>query len=129
MKKLFWVIVVVVILILGGVAIFFSQRGRKNDNQNFSNAEKREVPKDKATCEKEGGRWYRIGLAPTESCNLKARDFGKECNDAAQCEGRCLAEEQKKNVGVTKGKCSEWTTVVGCIYLLENGHEKQICYD
>jgi hypothetical protein len=85
-------------------------------------------PQDKGSCESAGGRWGRIGLAPGESCNMPASDFGKECSDMGECEGACLADSPGKGEAV-QGACSQWRVVVGCRTFVMTGKGRQICYD
>lgn len=75
------------------------------------------VPRDKDTCEAAGGKWGQVGLYPHEICNMPTPDGGKTCSDESDCMGSCFAE----NEGDKTGKCTEWTTVVGCNFNVENG--------
>jgi len=85
--------------------------------------------KDKSSCEALGGTWRRIGLSPRESCNLPTSDGGKECSDASECEGACIAElsgaelENAMHGSAirTKGKCTQWRITVGCQARVEDG--------
>ncbi|MFH1126295.1 MAG: hypothetical protein V1703_04155 [Candidatus Altiarchaeota archaeon] len=87
------------------------------------------MPSDKESCEALGGRWGRIGISPVESCNLPAKDVGKECSNQEDCEGACLAEltneqyELVENGEVieAKGRCSDRLIVVGCQMRVEDG--------
>ena len=98
-----------------------------------------EIPKDKETCLAMGGKWGRIGIGSREECNLPTVDGGKVCTDTRDCEGMCLAElspaerdQLVKNKAplATKGKCTQWRIVVGCIARLEDGQVKTIlCID
>lgn len=98
-----------------------------------------ELPKDKATCEAQGGRWGKIGLAPIEQCNLPTPDAGKVCSDSRDCTGMCIAELSKedydrvwrdKAVIQTMGKCAPWRITVGCVPQVTNGKVQGIiCID
>ena len=98
-----------------------------------------DIPKDQATCEAQGGKWSRIGLAPRESCNLPTLDAGKVCSDSSECEGACLADlsradqdriRKDKAVIETQGKCTPWRIVVGCTAPVTGGKVKDImCVD
>ncbi|MDE3090102.1 MAG: hypothetical protein KGJ80_12035 [Chloroflexota bacterium] len=98
-----------------------------------------DLPKDKATCEAQGGKWGRIGLAPTESCNLPTSDGGQVCSDSSECEGLCIADLspadrdrliRNKVTIETKGRCARWRITVGCIPLVAEGKVKAIlCLD
>ncbi len=88
------------------------------------------IPKDKATCEAQGGRWGRIGLSPVESCNLPTSDAGTVCSDSSECESLCIADLSQadrdrlmrgKVTIETTGKCAPWRIVVGCIPRVEEG--------
>ena len=80
----------------------------------------------KGWCESQGGYFGQIGLNPTPYCNLPTSDGGKDCTDSSQCESTCLADmglESSDNLpisGVT-GKCADYSIVVGCIAMVEEG--------
>jgi hypothetical protein len=84
---------------------------------------------DRASCQACRGDWGKHGLSPVESCNCRARDFGKECRDSAECEGECLADTPAEIVtnagpprlGFFVGQCSEFRTSFGCHAVLANG--------
>jgi len=98
-----------------------------------------DIPKDKATCEAQGGKWGRIGPSPRESCNLPTSDAGKVCSDSSECEGGCVANLSRadqdritrdKAVIETQGKCTPWRIVVGCMALVTDGKVRGIlCVD
>ncbi len=97
------------------------------------------IPRDKATCEAQGGRWGRIGLGPKDECNLPTQDAGTVCADASECEGTCLADLPQaerdrlmrgKEVIATLGKCSPWRITVGCVAIVQGGTVNAIiCID
>ena len=89
------------------------------------------LPRDRKSCQAQGGRWGTIGLNPREACNLKASDAGSECSDGGECEGSCLAELSGEELDrvEAKGRCSEYRTVVGCIALVEKGRVLRLCVD
>lgn len=89
-----------------------------------------DIPKDKATCEAQGGRWGRIGLSPVESCNLPTSDAGTVCSDSSECESLCIADLSqadrdrlmRNRVTIeTNGKCAPWRITVGCIPRVTEG--------
>lgn len=98
-----------------------------------------DLPKDKVTCEAQGGRWGRIGLSPVEQCNLPTPDAGKVCSDSSDCTGMCIADLSKadydrvwrdKAVIQTSGKCAPWRITVGCVPQVTNGKVQGIiCID
>ncbi len=77
----------------------------------------RSTPSTQEECAKAGGTWGKIGLSPTDACNIKAADFGKTCTDQSQCQGTCIGENESS----VSGKCSEWIITVGCHPILQNG--------
>lgn len=105
----------------------------------FTIKEKQEpiIPKDKESCEAQGGKWGNIGLSPEDVCNLPTSDAGKECSDSDECEGSCIAELSKRDwdkavygVVYTKGKCTAWKITVGCHAFVEDGKvEGILCVD
>lgn len=133
------------ILTLIGITVFvgFSHREKKKKEKTEIKTEIKKqknifLPKDKETCEKQGGVWKRIGVSLVESCNFKTKDAGKVCFSDKDCEGTCLAtlsQEQRQKVTkgipvLTSGKCSSWLKTVGCQARVENGMVKRIlCRD
>ncbi|MBI5032993.1 MAG: hypothetical protein HZB51_20925 [Chloroflexi bacterium] len=98
-----------------------------------------DLPKDKAICEAQGGKWGKIGLSPTEQCNLPTPDAGKVCSDSSDCAGMCIANLSQtdydrvwkdKTVIQTNGKCTPWRITVGCVPQVTNGKVQGIlCID
>lgn len=98
-----------------------------------------DIPKDKAACEAQGGKWGRIGLAPRDACNLPTSDAGQICSDSSECEGACVADLSRADYDrVTKnkviidsaGKCTPWRIVVGCLAVVTDGKVNGImCID
>lgn len=81
---------------------------------------------EEESCKKHGGGW----ISSSCSCNLPTSDAGKECSDGSECDGACLAEKEKPGEPApTKGKCSEWTIVLGCRYFVTKGVAGMICVD
>jgi len=83
-----------------------------------------------------------ILLTPGPSPNrlgLPTFDSGKVCSDSDQCQGLCIAkltlsEEGQIQENYTEirknGTCSAWTTVIGCIYIVEDGTVgSALCFD
>ncbi len=85
-----------------------------------------QIPKDEDACVAAGGKWGKVGLYPKEICNMPTNDGGNVCRDDSDCAGSCLSEDED----ATSGKCTEWTTVVGCHYQVENGRVMgKLCRD
>jgi hypothetical protein len=99
--------------------------GRKNDAGTIDSDS---TPSDRNSCERMGGRWGKVGLAPKESCNLPASDAGEQCSDMGECEGACMGDSPGKGED-SVGTCSEWKTVVGCHTFIVDGKGRKICYD
>lgn len=95
------------------------------------------VPKDKASCEQVGGVWQKIGIRPIEECNIKTKDAGKICSGSNQCEGVCLANLSREDIGKgmrgklfkAQGQCSEFIKVVGCRAYVYFGWAQVVCAD
>jgi hypothetical protein len=98
-----------------------------------------QLPRDKLACESLNGRWGRIGLAPTEQCNLPTSDAGRVCNDSSDCDSLCIADltsQQRDGITrtrspiITSGRCAPWVVTVGCIPIVEQGIVRSIlCID
>ena len=88
------------------------------------------APRDKASCEAQGGTWGRFGVYEGEICRIAAPDAGKECTDASHCQVACVAETMTKNVAAT-GKCYEWTETRGaCLNRIKAGKTQgTVCID
>lgn len=96
------------------------------------------LPKTKDECLKIGGVWKKMGPDPFETCNKKTIDVGRECDDASQCEGTCLAKLTKEELrsGMKgkifikkKGGCSPWVVTLGCQGIVKNGITSILCID
>jgi len=82
----------------------------------------------KISCNARGCSWGKIGSYSGESCNLPTSDAGKECSGFNECEGACIAELSKEDLGkamrrvvlYTKGKCTAWKITVGCQPFVED---------
>ncbi|MCX6695605.1 MAG: hypothetical protein NTU61_04855 [Candidatus Altiarchaeota archaeon] len=103
--------------------------GNSTTTVEVSTTLKFEEPKDNESCEALGGIWGRMGLSPSESCNLPTSDAGKTCSDNSECEGMCIAELSPLNQArlgkgeyvKAKGKCSERRKNVGCLAMVQEG--------
>lgn len=92
-------------------------------------AKPNESPKTKETCGSCNGVWAVHGLGETEICNCRTKDAGKVCRDGADCQGSCLADENRFEVvqtgpppkGFYAGKCSEFETSFGCYKFIPAG--------
>ena len=96
------------------------------------------VPGDRDECQRLGGRWGRIGVSPMEQCNLPTADGGRMCADTSECESACIASLSKTELErvsrgeaiVTKGNCSAWKIVVGCLPIVTGGRVRAVtCMD
>ncbi len=89
------------------------------------------LPSDKITCEKNGGKWNKQGLAQKEMCDMPTKDAGKACQSADDCEAKlCIADGSTSN---EHGKCYERTTRFGCHNLFRKDadakHRSTLCID
>ena len=109
------------------------EKGKKEENIKVE-----EENKDKEECIKKGGDWRRHGLSRVESCNLPTSDAGKECSDASECGGSCIAElseeDNKKlsqdGIVYTKGKCTAWEQTYGChAFVIDGKVQGILCAD
>lgn len=97
------------------------------------------TPKDKESCESQGGRWGSIGLSPEEVCVMPTTDAGKVCYDSSECQAACVATLTqgeydwivRHHFPVFKaGTCTAWKGGVGCNAYVKNGVVNQIlCVD
>ena len=119
---------------------FPCEESKRIYSNEFTIKEKKDtiIPKDKESCEAQGGIWGKVGLSSEEVCNLPTSDAGKECSDSDECEGSCIAELSEEDwdkaeqgiVVYTKGKCTAWKITVGCSAFVENGKvEGILCVD
>ena len=97
-----------------------------------------QTPSDQASCEAIGGEWGTWGLAPKEQCNIPTGDGGKACTNSSQCKSLCLAEltPEEFNEAFREGKtfqkggaCAQWTIVVGCVPVVQDGFVQILCID
>ena len=136
---IFFLLFILVVMALLFSLYIINTRILNSNRKGEQKKERVEIPRDKESCEKQGGRWGRIGIMPKESCNLPTKDAGKICSDSNECEGACIAElakedykkvwEERRTIR-TKGKCTPWVIVVGCQARVQNGKVKGIlCVD
>jgi hypothetical protein len=87
-------------------------------------------PRDRESCEAQGGRWGPIGLSPEPVCVMPTKDAGKPCWDSSQCEGSCVAELSRWQYEwlmatrlpiLTAGACTASNAGVGCNAYVQNG--------
>ena len=108
------------------------EKENQSKEQNISEAELLEIKGEE--CIKQGGRWLDIARA----CAMPTSDAGKICTDSHQCVGKCLSEpcyEERypescftdEDINATIGKCSKWTSVIGCHRRIEDGKAQGIC--
>ncbi len=71
-------------------------------------------------CERKKGLWSKAGKGGF-ACVSKTRDSGKECRNAKQCEGECLARS---------GTCAPIKPLFGCNEILDDmGRRTTLCID
>lgn len=86
-------------------------------------------PRDKGTCEQQGGKWGQAGFSPAR-CNLPTADGGTSCQSSSSCESYCMQEEASADASEEEiGVCYEWTLLEGCNTLIEDGSPVLICID
>lgn len=88
------------------------------------------APRDKASCDAQGGQWGRFGVYEGEICQIATLDAGKQCTDSGHCQVACVADVMTKNVAAT-GKCYEWTETRGaCLNIIKAGKTQgTVCVD
>ena len=84
-------------------------------------------PHSAQACANRGGTWSRFGDA-RYYCRVSARDNGKSCQSAAECEGACLVDERHGDRG-HRGVCSAELVLFGCDTELEQAGEFKVCRD
>jgi len=93
------------------------------------------VPRDKPTCEAQGGKWGPLGgIRNRIGCNIPYSDGGKTCSDSSECQGECIFEDQLANVLAGKpvkkfipgepvtGICASWRVMFGCFTYVRMGN-------
>lgn len=82
-------------------------------------------------CEKNDGKWKRVGRQQKESCVLTADDAGKSCENNSECQVACVAQHEPAVSGTkTPGVCLESTDLFGCRTYVANGvAEPTLCVD
>lgn len=91
-----------------------------------------EDARGRQACLQEGGKWEAYGTPPTPFCNFKTTDSGAACSDDGDCEGECIAKLSSGQVDMlmkaggdanlpASGRCSQWSTVLGCWPRVEGG--------
>jgi hypothetical protein len=89
------------------------------------------LPDNKAQCEAAGHRWGCRGVPGEgcpEVCHAATTDAGKSCTHSDQCQGACVAVDQRARSGV----CSSQSTVFGCQFYLDSKRHPggaKLCYD
>lgn len=82
-------------------------------------------------CDKQGGRWKKVGRRQAYACVLPAKDAGNVCNDSSECEVACVTENN--SVGAEQrasGVCLESTDLFGCrAYVSKGVVEHTLCVD
>lgn len=84
-------------------------------------------------CETNGGEWTMINRGQefgcvdyVEGCNFRTSDYGVDCTDSLECEGKCVAEFRSNS---DFGSCSEFRDVYGCWEIFENSERRLDCPD
>jgi len=92
--------------------------------------EKPPSPQSQPRCDALGGTWAPAGLFPNPICRMPARDAGRICGDADECDSTCLAKpsqaqlDRLRRTGATLstlGRCAPVYPVFGCIAVVEKG--------
>lgn len=81
------------------------------------------------------GEWGRHGIRQHVYCLCRTKDAGKDCEDAADCEGQCVLRDAELRTRVVDkgppargffvGNCSEFATVLGCVRRILRGTRQQ----
>ncbi|QDG37804.1 hypothetical protein FJN14_04770 [Alteromonas mediterranea] len=82
-------------------------------------------------CDKQGGKWEKVGRQQAYACVPPANDAGNACNDSSECEVACVTENNKMEAGQkASGVCLETTDLFGCRSYVSNGVvEHTLCVD
>ncbi len=100
--------------------------------------EKPRAPGDEARCQALGGTWKPIGIFPKPVCRMPARDAGRTCGDADECDSMCLAKLSAAQMDIirrhgvvrTLGQCAPAYPVMGCIAIVGQGRvQRVLCLD
>lgn len=92
--------------------------------------EKPPLPQSEPRCDALGGTWGPAGIFPNPICRMPARDAGRICGDADECDSTCLAKptpaqlDRLRSSGVTiaiLGRCASVYPVLGCLAVVEKG--------
>jgi hypothetical protein len=81
-----------------------------------------------AACKACHGNWGPQGILQLEGCTCRARDGGKPCYDADDCEGECEYDHIQKlgnGLGRNVGKCTALVSDFGCITYIPQGDSKK----
>jgi hypothetical protein len=81
-----------------------------------------------AACKACHGNWGPQGILQREGCTCRARDGGKPCYDADDCEGECQYDHIQKlgnGLGRNVGKCTTLVSDFGCITYIPQGESKK----
>ena len=81
-----------------------------------------------AACKACHGNWGPQGILQLEGCTCRARDGGKPCFDADDCEGECEYDHIQKlgsGLGRNVGKCTALMSDFGCITYIPQGESKK----
>jgi len=82
-------------------------------------------------CDKQGGKWEKVGRQQAYACVLPANDAGNACNDSSECEVACVTGNNQVEPGQkASGVCLETTDLFGCRAYVSNGVvEHTLCVD
>lgn len=96
-------------------------------------ASKTATAKEKAACEKAGGKVQPIGMAQSHACIYQLGDAGQGCGDDEECLGQCVLPKDKpepKHGTPAVGSCSATNNIFGCKSLVKNGKfDGTLCVD
>ena len=82
-------------------------------------------------CDKQGGKWKKVGRQQAYACVLPANDAGKACSDSSECEVTCVTGKNQVEAGQkVSGVCLETTDLFGCrAYVSKGIVEHTLCVD
>lgn len=82
-------------------------------------------------CDKQGGKWKKVGRQQAYACVLPANDAGNMCKDSSECDVACVTANNQMDAGQkASGVCLESTDLFGCRAYVSNGIvEHTLCVD
>ena len=82
-------------------------------------------------CDKQGGKWKKVGRQQAYACVLPANDAGNTCKDSSECDVACVTANNQLDAGQkASGVCLENTDLFGCrAYVSKGVVEHTLCVD